>query len=80
MSWSLCSLLFSIEHMVVPSGLCSVVSVCCVGCCDSSYRWIGCVSRSELMGLVEIVRFGDLNPSVVLGSTWGVRLFVHLWV
>ena len=31
MSWSLSSLMFSIVHMVVPSGLCSVVCVCFVG-------------------------------------------------
>ena len=31
MSWSVSSLLFSIVHMVVPSGLCSVVCVFCVG-------------------------------------------------
>jgi hypothetical protein len=30
MSWSLSSLLFSIVHMVMPSGLCNVVCVCCV--------------------------------------------------
>jgi hypothetical protein len=42
-SWSLSSRLFSIEHMVVPSGLCNVVCVrvCWVGCCTSSYRWVG---------------------------------------
>ena len=80
MSWSLSSLLFSIEHMVVPSGLCNVVCMCCVGCCVSSYRWVRCVPRSRLMGVVENVRFGDLHPSVILGLTWGVRLFVLLWV
>ena len=31
MSWSLSSLLFSILHKVMPSGLCSVVCVFCVG-------------------------------------------------
>ena len=31
MSWSLSSLLFSTVHMVVLSGLCSVVCVLCVG-------------------------------------------------
>jgi len=41
MSWSLSSLLFSIANMVVPSGLCSVVCVFCVGCCISSYHWVG---------------------------------------
>ena len=29
MSWSLSSILFSIVHMVVPSGLCNVVCVLC---------------------------------------------------
>ena len=37
MSWSLSSHKLSIEQTVVPSGLCSVVCVCCVGCCASSY-------------------------------------------
>ncbi len=32
------------------------------------------------MGVVENVRFGDLHPSVVLGLTWGVRLFYLLRV
>jgi hypothetical protein len=75
-SWSLSSRLFSIVHIVVPSGLCSVVCVCSVGCCDSSYRWVGCVSRSGLMGVVEKVRLGDLHPSSVLWLVGGVRLFV----
>jgi len=56
------------------------VCVCCVGCCISSYMWVGCVSRSGLMGVVEKMRFGDLHPSVVLGLTWGVRLFILVWV
>ena len=64
----------------MPSGLCNVVCMCCVGCCVSSYRWVRCVPRSRLMGVVENVRFGDLHPSVILGLTWGVRLFVLLWV
>ena len=59
---------------------CVGVGVCCVGCCFSSYRWVGRVSRSGLMGVVENVRFGNLHPSVVLGLTWCVRLFVLLWV
>jgi hypothetical protein len=80
MSWSLSRLLFSIEHMVVPSGLCSVVGVFCVGCCISSYRWVGCLSRSGLMGMVEKVRLGDLHPSTVFGLTWGIHLFVLLRV
>ena len=32
-SWSLYSLLFSIVHMVVPSGLCNVVCVCMCALC-----------------------------------------------
>ena len=64
-SWSLSSRLFSIVQMVVSSGLCSVVCVCSVGCWDSSYRWVGCVSRSGLMGVVEKVRLGDLHPPSV---------------
>ena len=80
MSWSLSSLLFSIVPMAVPSGLCSVVCVFCVGCFVSSYRWVGCVFRSGLMGVVEKVRLGDLHPSAVFGLTWGVRLFVLLRV
>ena len=66
-SWSLSSRLLSIVHIVVPSGLCSVVCVCSVGCCDSSYRWVGCVSRSGFMGVVETVRLGDLHPSSFSG-------------
>ena len=66
MSWSLSSLLFSIVHIAVPSGLCSVLCVSNVGCCDNSYRWVGYASRSGLMGVVEKVRLGDLHPSVVL--------------
>ncbi len=84
MSWSLYSLLFSIVHMVVPSGLCNVVCVCvCVVwgvVCVSSYRLVGCVSRSGLMGVVVKVTLGDLHPSSVFGLTLGVRLFVLLWV
>ena len=76
MSWSLSSLLFPIVHMVVPSGLCSVVRVFSVGCCVSSYRWVGCVSRSGFMGVVEKVRLGDLHPSSVLWLDGGVHLFV----
>jgi len=80
MTWSLSSLLFSIVHMVLPSITCNVVCVCYVECCVSSYRWVGCVSRFGLMGVVEKVRLRDRHPSVVLGLTWGVRLFVLLWV
>jgi len=81
MSWSLSSRSISIEHMVVPFGLCNVlyVFVLC-GCCASSYLWVGCVSRSGLTGVVENARIGDLHHSDVLGFTWGVRLFVLLWV
>ncbi len=61
-SWSLSSRLLSIVYIVVPPGLCSVVCVCSVGCCDYSYRWVGCVSRSGLMGVVKKVRLGDLPP------------------
>jgi hypothetical protein len=75
MSWSLSSFLRSVVHMVVLFGLCNVVCVLCVGCCVSSYRWVGCVSRSGLMGVVEKVRFGALHSSSVFGLTWGVRLF-----
>jgi hypothetical protein len=59
MSWILSSLLFSIVHMVMPSGLCSVVCVFSVGCCVSSYRRVGCVYRSGLLGVVEEVRLED---------------------
>ena len=45
MSRSLSSLLISIVHMVVSSGLCNVVCVCvcCVGCCVVLVRidWLG---------------------------------------
>ena len=67
MSWALSSLLFSIVHMVVPSGLYRAACVFCVGCCVSSYRWVGCVSKSGLIGVAEKVRLGDLHPSAVLG-------------
>ena len=80
MSWSLSSLLFSIVHMVVPSGLCSVVCVFSVRCCVSSYRWVGCVSRSGLIGVVEKVRLRDLHPSAVFWLAGGVHLFVLLRV
>ena len=79
-SWSLYSLLFSIVHMVVTSGLCSVLCVFSVGCCVTSYRWVGCVSKSGLIGVVENVRLGDLHPSAVFGLTWDVHLFVLLRV
>jgi hypothetical protein len=56
MSWRLSSFLFSIMHMVVPFGLCSVVCMFSVRCCVSSYRWVGCASRSGLIGLVAKMR------------------------
>ena len=74
------SLLFSIVHMVVPSSLCNVVCVCYVRCCVSSYRLVGCASRSVLMGVVEKVRLGDPHLSSVFRLTLGLRLFVLLWV
>ena len=80
MSWSLSSLLFSIVHIYVPSGLCSVMCVFNVECCVSSYRWVGCVSMSGLIGVVEKVRLGDLHLSVVFWSAVGVHLFVLLRV
>ena len=80
MSWSLSTLLFSIVHMVVPSGLCSIICVFCVGCLVSSYRWVGCVSRSGSIGVVEKVRLGDRHPSVVFWLAGGVHLFVLLRV
>jgi hypothetical protein len=58
----------------------SCVCVCIVGCCDSSYRWIGCASKYGLMGVVEKVRLGDLHPSVVFWLAGGVHLFVLLLV
>jgi len=72
----LCRLVYAMSCVCV----CVCVCVLCVGCCVSSYRWAGCVSRSGLMGVVEKVRFSDLHPSVVFGLTWGVRLFFLLWV
>ncbi len=51
-----------------------------MGCCASLYLWVGCVSKSGLMGVVEKVRIGDRHPSVVLGLTWGLRYLVLLWV
>ena len=59
---------------------CVCVCVFCVGCCFSSYRLVGCASRSGLMGVVEKVRLGDLHPSSIFGLTLDVRLFVLLWV
>ena len=80
MSCSLSSHLFSIMHMFVPYGLCSVVCVFSVGCCVSSYRWVGYVSRSGMIGVVEKVRLGDLHPSAVFWLDGGEHLFVLLRV
>ncbi len=49
---------------------CVCMRVRCMGCCVNSYRWVGCVSRSGLMGVVAKVRFGDLYPSTVFVLTW----------
>ncbi len=38
---SLSSLLFSIVYMVAPSSLCSAMCVGFVGCCVSSYLFVG---------------------------------------
>ena len=75
-SWSLSGLLFSIMRIVVPSGLCSFVCVFCVGCCVSSYRWVGCLSSYGLMGVVVKLKLGDFHSSAVFEFTWGVHLFV----
>ena len=64
-SCSLSSLRFSILHMVAASGLRRVVCDGFVGCCVSSKDRVGWISRSELMGVVENVRFGDLHPPIV---------------
>ena len=77
MSWSLSSLRFSIVHMVVPSGLWSVVCVGLVGCWDNTYAFVGCVSRSGLIGVVENVRLVERHPSAVSGLIVGVFLFVR---
>jgi hypothetical protein len=71
------SLLFSIVHMVVPSGLCSVWCVCFVGCWVGSYRFIGCVSISGMIGVVEYVRLFDLHPSIVIALSGDVFLLVR---
>ncbi len=78
MSWSFSSRLLSMVHTVVPSGLCRIGCVCFVGCCVSSYPLVGRVSRSGFMDVVENVRLGDLQPSLVRGFSGGVRLFVFL--
>ena len=50
-----------------------------MGCCVSSYYLIGWVSRSELLGVVENVRFGYLHPPpIVAAFSGGVYLFVRL--
>ncbi len=77
MSYNVSSLLLSIVHMVVPSGLCSVACDGFVGCWASSYRFVGCMSRSGLIGVMENVRLVDLHPSVVIGFSGGVFLLVR---
>ena len=49
-----------------------------LGCCASSYWWVGWVSRSGMMGDVENMRFGDLHPPLASGFSGGVRLLVLL--
>jgi hypothetical protein len=55
MSYSLSSLRLSIVQMRVPSGLCSVVCDGIVGCWVSSYLLVGWMSRSGLIGVVEML-------------------------
>ncbi len=69
MSCSLSSLMFSIMHMRVPSGLCSVVCDGFVGCWVSSYLLVGWMPRSGLIGVVENVK---LVYPFVMGFTGGV--------
>ena len=73
-SRSLSSLRLSIVQMRVPSSLCSKVCVGFVGCWVSSYRFVGWMSRSGLIWIVENVRLADLYPSVVIGFFEGVLL------
>ena len=77
MSCSLSNLRFSIVQMRVPSGLCSVVCDGFVGCWVNSYLFVGWMSRSGLIGVVEKVRLVDLHPSVVMGFTGGVLLLTR---
>ena len=71
MSCSLSSLRFSIVHMRVPSGLCSVVCDGFDWCWVSSYMLVGLMSRSGLIGVGENDRSVDLHPSFVIGFTGG---------
>ena len=57
--------------MRVPSGLCSVLCDGFVGCWVNSYLFVGWMSRSGLIGVVEKVRLVDLHPSIVMGFTGG---------
>ena len=58
--------------MRVPCGLCSEVCVGFVGRCVSSYRLVGMMSRSGLIGVVENIRLADLHhPSIVIGFIKG---------
>ncbi len=68
-SCNLSSLRLSIVQMRVPSSLCSEVCVGFVGCCVSSYRFVGW--RSGFIGVVENVRLANLNPSIVIGFFGG---------
>ena len=61
-SCNLSSLRLSILQMWAPSGLCSEMCVGFVGCRVSSYRLVGWMSRSGLIGVVENVRFVILQP------------------
>jgi len=56
------SLRLSIVQMGVPFGLCSEVRDGFVGFCVISYRLVGWVSRSGLIGVVENARLTDFNP------------------
>ena len=79
MLWSLSSRLFSVAHIVLPTGKCRVVCVIFVGCCTSSHSRVGWVSRSRLIGDVENARFGDLHPPIVnvfCGGTFLLILFL----
>ena len=49
---------------------------CIVGYRVSSYLFVGWESRSELMGVVENVRFGDLHPPIMNGFSGGARLLI----
>ena len=73
-SCNLSSLRLSIVQMRVPSGLYSEMCVGFAGCCVSSYRFFGWMSRSGLIGVVENVRLADLYPSIVIGFFGGVLL------